>query len=169
MCLQEMEYGNELSELLWGEPLFSTTERPREWGWMIRGSASAYRSFAQLTDKLLSENLRVAALDAAGAVKKTHGNRLGTLKRLEALLVQLGVSPDDAYAGMGVWHEIRDVRHEQSHMLAENTTNRDLLVAQVDVMQRVAKSLAGIRMALAQQPGVDSWEPRYASETYFLL
>lgn len=67
MCLTEMKYINEISELVWGEPLFTTTDRPREWGWMIRGSSTDYKTFAHLTDKLLAENLRSEGLDAAGA------------------------------------------------------------------------------------------------------
>jgi hypothetical protein len=62
MCLTEMQYINEISEMLWGEPLFNSTDRPREWGWMIRGSRTDYKTFAHLTDKLLAENLRTRCI-----------------------------------------------------------------------------------------------------------
>lgn len=169
MCLTEMQYINEISEMLWGEPLFNGTERPREWGWMIRGSSTDYNAFAHLTDKLLAENLRTAGLDAAGAPREKDGNRLGTLKRLEGLLVVLGVPEDRAYQAMGVWHEINTTRHQQAHVLEDNSIDQDLVVMQVEVMQRLGNSLAGIRMVLARQPGAEQWEPTYPDTTYFRL
>ena len=169
MCLTEMQHINQLSEMLWGEAMFETADRPREWGWMIRGSSGAYKSFAHLTDKLLAENLRSAGLDAAGAPTEKDGNRLGTLKRLEGLLVQLGVSEDSAYQAMGAWHEINNTRHQQAHVLEDNAVDQDLLGRQVEIMDRLARSLAGIRMVLAKHPAAEGWEPDYPDSGYFML
>lgn len=168
-CLIELDHLNQLSALLWNEPLFDTTDRPREWGWMIRGSRAAFREFAHLTDKLLADNLRQAGLDAAGAPTTKDGNRIGTLKRLEGLLVLLGVDEQLAYDAMGVWHEVNNVRHRQVHTLEEDAVDHDLLVAQVGVLRRLVNSLVGIRMTLAGQPGAEEWEPQHDFEEFSLL
>jgi hypothetical protein len=83
--LLEMEAVNELWTVIWNERLFVTTERPRDWGWLIRPSSGAWQEFVHTTDKLLSENIRHAALQAAGAPRRDQaGNTLGSLARLDS-------------------------------------------------------------------------------------
>jgi hypothetical protein len=81
----ELRSLNELTTNAIGEPLFRTSERPREFGWILRPSQHEWDAFIHTLDKLLSENLRHDALDAAGAPKESdQGERLGTLNRLGA-------------------------------------------------------------------------------------
>ena len=63
----EMETLNTLYEHAHSTPLLRTTERPREFGWLLRPSQREWDSFVQLLDKLLSENLRHEALDCRRA------------------------------------------------------------------------------------------------------
>lgn len=65
--LLELRSWNELHRNAFGVDLLKTTERPREFGWILRPSQHEFDAFIQHLDKLLSENLRHAALDKAGA------------------------------------------------------------------------------------------------------
>lgn len=59
--MYELEALNELQEIAFGAPgLFRSTERPREFGWILRPSQSEWDQFIHQLDKLLSENLSSA-------------------------------------------------------------------------------------------------------------
>ncbi len=97
--LAEMGAINEVFELAFGVPLFRKTERPREWGWVLRPSALAWHEFVLVTDKLLSDNLDGPALTRAKApLMDPQGNPMGTIERLEAVLVNLSGLPSDRIA-----------------------------------------------------------------------
>ena len=56
--LSEMKAVNELFAMAWGQDLFRTVERPREWGWLLRPTTASWHEFVLVTDKLLSDNNR---------------------------------------------------------------------------------------------------------------
>ncbi|MGC1207641.1 MAG: hypothetical protein WA880_06755, partial [Ornithinimicrobium sp.] len=76
--LWELKAINDVWTIAFGAPLFSTIERPRAWGWVLRPTTGAWNEFILLTDELLSDNLRHKGLDAAGAPGTDDaGKRLG--------------------------------------------------------------------------------------------
>ncbi|MDA0302357.1 MAG: hypothetical protein O2822_07495, partial [Chloroflexi bacterium] len=58
--MSELEAVNELSLNAFGEPFFSTTERPDDFGWITRASTQEWDRFVLTLDKLISDNIRSA-------------------------------------------------------------------------------------------------------------
>lgn len=90
--LGELQAMNEVWRIAFGESLFRTTERPRGWSWLLRPTTGEWNDFVLTTDKLISDNMRVKALDAANAPTRDLAGKdlpkTATLSRLEALLAR---------------------------------------------------------------------------------
>ena len=158
--MYELEALNELQEIAFGAPgLFRSTERPREFGWILRPSQSEWDQFIHQLDKLLSENLSSEALNKLGAPEANDaGQNLGTLARFEAALVVKGNSPDVAKRVMAPLREVRSARQRPAHALRTNATDGTFVHKQVDLMHRVNQSLASLREFWQSHPANAAWE-----------
>jgi len=67
----ELESWDKLHANVYDEPLLNTTERPREFGWVLRPSRAEFDQFVHLLDKLLSEILRHQAAESSYPVSFT--------------------------------------------------------------------------------------------------
>lgn len=159
--LGEMQAINELWTLIWGERLFATTDRPREWGWVLRASTGAWHEFVQTTDKLLSDNIRHAALDRAGApAVGVSGARFGTLARLRELLIEAAkVRPTNADNALRPLRRVRTERQKPAHQLVIPTTDAQVAARQRDLLSELGRSLEGLRELLARHPSAGGWQP----------
>jgi hypothetical protein len=161
--LGEIEALSQAWELVFGEPLFRSTERHRAWGWLIRPSSTEWDQFIMLTDQLLSENLNAAGLDAAKAPKtNAQGDRLGTINRLVALFYSRTSAPkhqvDETFAPL---KGIRKARQKPAHAAMAPTTDADAFSRQREVLIDLAKSLEALRRFFQKHPKVvlNGWEP----------
>ncbi len=161
----ELKALNTLYEQAHGIALLKTTDRPREFGWMLRPSQHEWDGFIQLLDKLLSENLRPEALDAGHAPKQNDaGQNLGTLNRLEGVLVGRRVKPEAVKKVLAPFREIRSARQRPAHALRTNITDRTFVHKQVALLERVNESLELLRRFWQTHPANRDWkEPDYAA------
>jgi hypothetical protein len=158
--MAELKAINELSEQTLGEPLFANTERPREFGWILRPSQQEWDAFIHLLDKMLSENLRSKALTAAGAPRQnSEGQTLGTLNRLAALMEDKGIRSTLVEEVLAPFREVRSARSKPAHALRENIDDRSFVHRQVDLIGRVSQSLMQLRWWWQSQPPNREWEP----------
>lgn len=158
--MSELKAINELSERAIGEPLFATTERPRELGWILRPSQQEWDAFVQLLDKMVSENLRSKALTATGAPKQNgDGQPLGSLNRLAALMESKGIRPELVGEVMEPFREVRSGRSKPAHALRENIDDRTFVHRQVDLIGRVTQSLVQLRWWWQGHPANRDWQP----------
>jgi hypothetical protein len=157
--MYELEALNELQEMAFGTPgLFLSTEKPREFGWILRASQSEWDQFIHQLDKLLSENLSSEALDKLGAAKVDNaGENLGTLSRLEVALVAKGNSSEVAKRVMAPLREVRSARQRPAHALRTNITDRTFVHKQVDLMGRINQSLIALRTFWQSHPANAAW------------
>ena len=157
----ELRAVNELFARAFDRDLLTNTCRPRELGWILRPSASEWEQFVLTMDKLLSDNLRGSALDAAEAPRKsTDGEALGTIRRLEHVLVaKTALSPGEAADLLRPWREVRRARQDPAHALRENVTDETLVRRQAQLLVDVGRSLVGIRTALTALPENEHWTP----------
>ena len=136
----------------------TTTDRPREWGWVIRPSTGAWQEFIHTTDKLLSENIRHGALDAAGAPKRDAADQtLGTLARLERLLVEAARVDPEAREVMSPLRFVRNERQTPAHHLAVPTTDAQTAARQRDLLSQLGDSLESVRVLLSRHPKASGW------------
>lgn len=156
---------NEFYEKAHGTALLKTTERPREFGWILRPSQHEWEGFIQLLDKLLAENLTAAGLNAAGApVHDDAGQSLGTVGRLAALLASKGIEREAVSRVLAPVREVRGARQRPAHALRTNVTDHTFVHRQVDLLERVNESLELLRRFWQTHPANRDWkEPDYAA------
>lgn len=168
--LVEIEAINAIWAILFGKALFRTTDRPRDWGWVLRPSTNEWDRFVLLTDQLLSDNLDKDALDACGAPKQNaKGQALGTLGRLETYLARKSsAGVEDAFK---VFKDVRRYRNKPAHAARQPINDRTLVVRQRDLLFEIADSLAAVRRFMATHPKVRAkgWRPPAYIDKWLLL
>jgi hypothetical protein len=143
--------------------LLKTTERPREFGWIMRPSQGEYDHFIQLLDKLLSENLKHDAFDAAGVPRKDdEGQELGTLTRLDLYLDRAKVTEEQRKIVLKPLREVRSARQKPAHAIRTNITNTNFVRRQAELMQEVQGSIRQLRWFWETHPRNKDWsEPQH--------
>ncbi len=156
--LYELTVWNELHERAFGTPLVRSTERPREFGWVLRPSQREYDDFVQLLDKLLSENLRHEAFDAAGVPRKSSkGMDHATLTRLNLLLEKTGIPKDSRSEILKPLRHVRSARSKPAHAIRRNITNASFVHRQAELMSEVTGSLRDLRLFWQRHPANQDW------------
>jgi hypothetical protein len=156
--MSELTAFNELHEREFGEPLLGTTERPSELGWILRPSQLEFDQFIQLLDRLLSDNIRHDALNAAGVPRSDEdGQLLGTLKRLDLMLAEAQVSEGDRREVLRPLREVRDARQKPAHALRQNISDATFVRRQAELLRDVTDSLHALRTLWQQHPSNKDW------------
>jgi hypothetical protein len=158
--LAELHALNEIWTLIHGEELFKTTDRPREWGWVLRPSSLEWDRFVLLTDQLISDNINTKALTAAGApTENDAGQTLGTLGRLEAYLTRHAKGGvQDAFKAL---KDVRKMRNPAAHRSRPPINDDTLVVRQRDLLFDLADSLAAVRRFMSTHPRVPQQDGRH--------
>ncbi|MCW2814888.1 MAG: hypothetical protein JWN84_2343 [Nocardioides sp.] len=163
--LWEMKAINDLWQVAFGTTLFGTTDRPRDWGWLLRPTTGAWNQFIHLTDKLLSDNLRAKGLDAAGAPKiDAEGKPMtGTLTRLQELLVARSShhDRDSVRFVLEPLREVRKARQAPAHKISDTASDSNVVNRQRDLVRHIADALHGVRVFVQTHPKVRAadWKP----------
>lgn len=159
----ELRTLDELHTRAFGEALFKTTDRPREFGWLLRPSQGEWDAFIHQLDKLISENLRSEALNRLGVPKvNAAGQPLGTLNRLALLLEQRKVPSDQVARVLQPFREVRGARQKPAHALRSNVSDQTFVHKQVDLLERVSSSMFQLRSFWQSHPSNSDWEePEY--------
>jgi hypothetical protein len=151
---------DELFTRAFGVSLLSTTERPPEFGWMLRPSQMEFDTFVQTLDKLLSENLRHDAFDAAGIdLRDEHGQTIGTLNRLDRFLERAAVPEEQRRELMKPFRVVRAARSKPAHALRQNISDSDFIRRQAELLRDVTESVEALRRFLQTHPRNREWEP----------
>ncbi|WP_435204934.1 hypothetical protein [Micromonospora sp. bgisy143] len=168
--LFELRTWNGFHNSIFGVDLVRTTERPREFGWILRPSQQEYDAFIHLLDKLLSENLRHEALDSAGIPKQDkNGQNLGTLSRLDRLLENNAVTRANRREILKPIRDVRSARQGPAHTLRSNVTDKTFVRKQVELLKEVTASLVALRGHWQSHPNNAGWsEPSYTAKHYWL-
>ncbi|MDN5744594.1 MAG: hypothetical protein L0H31_05675 [Nocardioidaceae bacterium] len=172
--LWELEAINDVWTIAFGTSLFSTVERPRAWGWVLRPTTGAWNDFILLTDKLLSDNLRHKGLDAASAPKTDEANNhLGSLSRLQELFIKASSTAvvDNVRYVLQPLRDVRKERQSPAHRIEDTTSDANIVNRQRDLLRDVAHSLHGIRTFVQTHPKVRSseWKPPALIDNWRLL
>jgi hypothetical protein len=156
----ELNAINTLHERAFGQQLFRSSERPDEFGWVLRASQDEFDRFILQLDKILSENLRHEALDLHNVPRKDEqGNNIGSLNRLDRFFEARDVSKDARAAVLKPLKEVRLARQKPAHALRRNVTDRSFIHKQADLLERVGWSLEQLRNFLQTHPANRRWEP----------
>jgi hypothetical protein len=156
----ELSALNDLYERAFGVPLLRTTDRPSDFGWILRPSQLEYDAFVQTLDKLLSENLRHDALDAAGIEREdSDGKPIGTLNRLDRLLERAQVPADQRKDVLKPLRDVRDARSKPAHALRKNISDANFVRRQAELLRDVTTSIVVLRQFWQEHPSNLGWQP----------
>lgn len=159
----ELRSINKLSINIYGQPLFKVTDRPRDFGWILRASKKDFDDFVLIFDKMLSDNLIAKTLTTMGVdTKNEDGNPLGTLKRLELFLISKGNDAEACQQLLRPLIQVRKLRQRPAHSIAENITDGRLIDKQIRLLHEVIETLSDLRKFWQKHPSNASWtEPDY--------
>jgi hypothetical protein len=159
--LLEMVAINTLTSAAFGEPLFKSTERPREYGWVLRASQKEWDDFIHLSDKLFSENINVKLLDSLKSPKLTEdGNQIGSISRLQWVLENvISLDPVRVRSLLQTFRDIREARQKPAHALRQNVSDASLVRKQRDLLVEIVRCVENFRTVFAELPANSAWVP----------
>lgn len=161
----ELELWNQLNESLTGERLFRTTDRPKEFSWILRPSQREFDSFVLQLDKLLSDNLRHDALAELGAPRVDgEGKHLGSLQRLLKVIERYGVSEEQSAAVLSPLKKVRRLRQKPAHSLNDNRQDHKLVQEQIDLFNDVVSAVQALREFWESNPKATGNEGHFLAE-----
>jgi hypothetical protein len=163
---RELAALNELYESAFGTPLLRATERPDDFGWILRPSRREFDDFIQTLDKLLSDNMRHAAFDSAGipSIDET-GQQIGSLNRLDQLLERARVPEHQRKEVLKPLRDVRTARSKPAHALRQNITDETFIRRQAEILQQVTQSVESLRRFWQNHPRNRDWIPPGELET----
>jgi hypothetical protein len=170
--LVEMDAINYLFRLAYGTEVFRSTERPREWGWVLRPSTTEWQQFILTTDKLLSENLNKNGLDAVNArVVNDDGSEAGTLTRLGSFLEDSTPCPPPLVDRIvRPLKQVRRERQKPAHELTVAKTDATITAQQRDVLGEIGGALHLLRQVLQHHPAARGWvAPEHLDEHGYVV
>jgi hypothetical protein len=149
---------NELTARAFNQPLFASTDRPNDLGWLLRPSQREWDEFVLQMDKALSENLQHALFNKANVPKRDKDDQvLGTLSRLELFMTQYGISNEVAKDALEPLREVRRARQAPAHKLRQNINDRTFVHRQLSLLWDINDTLVGMRDWLATHPANRDW------------
>ena len=163
----ELKNINSLYQLAFGQDLFITTDRPDDMGWILRASQREWDEQIVLLDKLLSDNVRHEALDAANVPRKdSDGNNMGTIQRLHKLMELTKLDSTIVQSTLKPLRDVRSARQKPAHAIRKNLSNKTFVHKQVALMGQVDNSLLSLRTWLTSHPNADTWKPEFEDDRF---
>lgn len=155
----ELKNLNDLAALSFGEPLFRSTDRPDEMGWLLRPAQREWDDFMLQLDKVLSDNLRSDFFKTAGVpAVEENGERIGTLNRFQRFMQGEGVPEERARKVLGPLRDVRKARQAPAHSIRPNITDRTFIHRQIVLLDDINSALGAIRYWFSTHPKCASWK-----------
>lgn len=158
----ELKNINSLYQLAFNQDLFAISEKPDEMGWILRASQKEWDEQIVLLDKLLSDNIRHEALNAANAPRKDDdGKDMGTIQRLDKLMQMTKLNPAIIQETLKPFRDVRSARQKPAHAIRSNLSDKTFVHKQVALMGEINHSLIGLRTWLSSHPKANGWKPEF--------
>ncbi|MGE0704927.1 MAG: hypothetical protein AB7F99_02205 [Vicinamibacterales bacterium] len=163
---------NRLAEMIGKPPLFRETfaedRRPLEFATMLRPTRRQYREFAQVLDKMLSDNLNrdffrdnIPLEDRIESKDTIERRQLGTITLLERWLSARYRKADGADGSRELvkpWRDIREIRQEPAHSLKPDDFDLAYPAKQDALLEQALNSLRKLRWALSSHEAAKDYE-----------
>lgn len=158
----ELKNINSLYQLAFNQDLFTVVEKPDEMGWILRASQKEWDEQIVLLDKLLSDNIRHDALNAANVPRKDADDKdMGTIQRLEKLMLMTKLDPAIIQETLKPLRAVRSARQIPAHAIRTNLSDKTFVHKQVALMGEINHSLIGLRTWLNSHPNANDWKPEF--------
>ncbi len=169
----ELKVINEMSALIGKAPLFRHTfdsERPKDFGFLLRPTLSEFNSFVLLLDKMLSDNISKDFFkddtdleeERERADGKVEVRQKGTLTLLEEWLRKrfTPAEPAPFESMFKSLREVRRLRQKPAHAVNENIFDLKYFKEQRQLIIDAYDAVRTLRMVLANHPAVRRTPPK---------
>lgn len=171
--IQEQVEINKLFRLLNRPPLFRETfedhQRPRDFSFFMRPTQRNFNDFVHLFDKMLSENIDIAAfggdVSRKQRLKRSSGEvelrTKGSISLLEEWLsLRYSTSPKSRIsAHIKPLKEVRRLRQKPAHSITKDRYDNQFYVRQDQLVWEVYRALHAIRSLLSTDPSLSAYKP----------
>jgi hypothetical protein len=170
--VEELKVINEMSALMGKPHLFFncySEERPMEFGFLLRPTASEFNDFMLLLDKMMSDNIDKKffendvglEIDEERADGKIVVHQKGTIQILESW-VNKYIRPVDSTPidhMISTFKKVRKLRQKPAHKVNTNEFDQAIFKKQRDIVVDAYDSVRTLRMMLANHPAVKANPP----------
>lgn len=169
---QELGVINQMADLIGYAPFFHKTfqeEMPKEFGFLLRPTLKEFHSFAQLLDKMMSENINKNFFkgdieteeDSPRADGKIVVQQLGTITLLDRW-VRKKFRPSDPKPldeMLAAFRKVRNLRQAPAHKLDDNRFDQQFFKDQRRLILDAYEAVRTFRLLLANHPSVRANPP----------
>lgn len=171
--VEELKVINEMSDLMGKPHLFRkcySVERPKEFGFLLRPTASEFNDFMLLLDKMMSDNIDKKffendvdlEIDEERADGKIIVLQKGTIQILESWVNKyfqlIDRTPIDHM--ISTFKNVRKLRQQPAHKVNTDKFDQAIFKMQRDIVVDAYDSVRTLRMMLANHPAVKANPPK---------
>ena len=175
--VQELKLINEMSLIIGKPKLFNncySSERPKEFGFLLRPTESEFNSFMLLLDKMMSDNINIKFFESDVELEseeeredgKIIVRRKGTVQILTAW-VNKYFKPVDAKPienMIATFKKVRKLRQKPAHKVNTDSFNQDIFKKQRQIIINSYDAIRTLRMILANHPDVRKKPPEISEQ-----
>ena len=177
--VEELEVINKMSKIIGKPNLFKHSyynERPKEFGFLLRPTASEFNDFILLLDKMMSDNINKSFfdddVDLETEEERDDGKIIirqkGTIQILESWVSKYfkPVNPQPLEDMMATFRKVRQLRQKPAHKVNTNKFDQTIFKKQREIVINAYDAVRTLRMVLANHPKVRQ-NPPTISERLF--
>jgi hypothetical protein len=177
--VQELKIINEMSGIIGKPQLFIncySSERPKEFGFLLRPTQSEFNDFILLLDKMMSDNINKKFFknDVELEIEKERDDGKivvspkGTIQVLESWLNKYVKTTDrePIEEMIATFKKIRKLRQEPAHKINSNRFDQDIFKRQREIVVSAYESIRTLRLILANHPRVKANPPKIHDQLF---
>ena len=171
--VQELKVINEMSIIMDKPKLFRNdycSERPKEFGFLLRPTESQFNNFILMLDKMMSDNINQkffeGDVDIETDIERADGKiivqRKGTIQILE-LWVNKYFKPVDRKPideMLATFRKVRSLRQKPAHKISKDSFSQDIFRKQREIIIKAYEAVRTMRLILANHPFVRADPPQ---------
>lgn len=177
--VEELEVINKMSEIIGKPSLFKYSyynDRPKEFGFLLRPTASEFNDFVLLLDKMMSDNINKSFfgndVDLETEEERDDGKILvrqkGTIQILESWVSKYftPVDPKPVEDMMATFRNVRQLRQKPAHKVNKNKFDQTIFKKQREIVIKAYDAVRTLRMLLANHPEVRKNPPKISERLF---
>lgn len=171
--VQEMKLINEMCELI-GKPKFFkncySSQRPKEFGFLLRPTESEFNSFIHLLDKMMADNIDVKFFENDVELESEEERKDGKIVVSNKGTIQILASWINKYfepvdtqpidSMIATFKKVRKLRQKPAHKVNIDQFNQDFFRKQREIIISAYNAVRTLRLILSNHPEVKANPPK---------
>ncbi|MGR2952370.1 AAA family ATPase [Vibrio vulnificus] len=177
--VQELELINKMSQLMGKPHLFHNSfvsDRPKEFGFLLRPTVSEFNSFMLLLDKMMSDNINKKFfendVEVESEEERSDGKVVirpkGTIQILAAWIDKFYQTPDPKHVDnmLAAFRKVRKLRQKPAHKVNIDSFDQKLFKEQRKIIIKAYDAVRTLRLMLSNHPAVRVNPPEISDRLY---